>query len=271
VAKLGSAAAAAERLVAVATARPAVTNPALPSAFVGGDLFFENVRYGHDPARPVLDGVSFRLRAGQRIAIVGRSGSGKSTLVDLVLRLRDPQSGSVQIGGIDLRTLRQEDLHRHVALLGQSAPVFLGTLRANLRIGRADAGDAEFWQALDDARLGDFVRGLPDGLDTHLGEGGRTLSAGQARRLCLARTLLSPAGILVFDEPTSGLDPDNEQAFLADLARATEGRGVLLVTHARIPPGAVDEVWRLAGGRLARQRDPMPATAVSARRSTIST
>jgi ATP-binding cassette subfamily C protein CydC len=271
VAKLGSAAAAADRLVALATARPAVTDPALPAAFTGGGLSFQDVRFGHDPARPVLDGASFRLRAGRRIAIVGKSGSGKSTLVDLVLRLRDPQAGSVRIGGIDLRDLRQEDLHRHIALLGQSAPVFLGTVRANLLIGRADAGDAELWQALDDARLGGFVRGLPDGLDTHLGEGGRTLSAGQARRLCLARTLLSPAEILVFDEPTSGLDPHNEQAFLADLARATRERSVLLVTHARIPPGAVDEVWQLAGGRLVRQRSSTPATAASARRSTIST
>ncbi len=271
VAKLGSAAAAADRLVALATARPAVTDPALPAAFTGGELSFQDVRFGHDPARPVLDGASFRLRAGQRIAIVGKSGSGKSTLVDLVLRLRDPQAGSVRIGGTDLRDLRQEDLHRYIALLGQSAPVFLGTVRANLLIGRADAGDAEIWQALDDARLGGFVRGLPDGLDTHLGEGGRTLSAGQARRLCLARTLLSPADILVFDEPTSGLDPHNEQAFLADLARATRGRSVLLVTHAQIPPGAVDEVWQLGGGRLVRQRSSMPATAASARRSRIST
>ncbi|WP_027133136.1 thiol reductant ABC exporter subunit CydC [Geminicoccus roseus] len=254
VAKFGSAAAAADRLVATATAAPAVADPGMPVTLNPGSLSFEAVYYGYDPARPVLKGLDLRLEEGQRVAIVGASGTGKSTLADLALRLRDPQRGTVRIGGVDLRAMRQADLHRHVALLSQTAPVFLGTIRDNLAIGRSGASDAELWQALDEARLGDFVRGLPEALDTHLGEAGRTLSVGQARRLCLARTLLSPASILIFDEPTMGLDPETEQGFLTDLSHATRGRSVLLITHARLPAGAVDAVWRLVDGRLTEVR-----------------
>ena len=171
-----------------------------------------------------------------------------------MLRLHDPQAGTVTIGGTDIRTVAQRDLHGRVALLSQETPVFLGTIRDNLLIGDAEATDADLWRALDRACLADFVRGLPEGLDAFVGETGRTLSAGQARRLCLARTLLSKAAILVFDEPTSGLDRGTEVAFLADLAVATAGRTVLLATHAAIPPGAVDRVFRLVGGQLAEGR-----------------
>ncbi|HEX2527333.1 MAG TPA: ABC transporter ATP-binding protein [Geminicoccus sp.] len=271
VAKLGAAAAAADRLLALATAPASIQDPAVPVAFKPGRLFLENVRFGHDPDHPVLDGLSLDVPVGHRVAIVGPSGAGKSTLAELVLRLRDPQGGRVLIGATDLHTVRQEDLHRHVALLGQSAPVFIGTIRSNLLIARPDADDAALWQALDDAQLGDVVRSLPDGLDTAMGEAGHSLSTGQARRLCLARTLLSPAGILVFDEPTSGLDRATERAFLADLARATQGRTVLLITHAELPDGTADAIWRLRDGKLVPQRASMPATAVSARLSTMST
>ena len=142
-------------------------------------------------------------------------------------------------------------LHARVALLSQDAPVFHDTIRNNLLVGRPDATDADLWAALEAGQLADVVRALPRGLDSVVGETGRTLSAGQARRLCLARTLLSGAEILAFDEPTSGLDPENEQAFFAALAKAALGRTLLIITHAALPPGIVDRTYRMNEGVLA--------------------
>ncbi|WP_261172402.1 ATP-binding cassette domain-containing protein, partial [Bordetella pertussis] len=146
----------------------------------------------------------------------------------------------------------QAELHRRVALLSQDAPLLLGTVRTNLLIGDAQADDAALWRALDAARLGEVVRGLPHGLDTWIGETGAGLSAGQARRLCLARALLTGASAILLDEPTAGLDAATEAELLADLARATQGRTVVLATHARLPPGTVDTVYTLQAGRLHR-------------------
>jgi len=207
-------------------------------------------RASGDGVAAVLEDLDLTLAPGERVAIVGASGAGKSTLLHLLLRFDDPWAGSIRYGGVDLRQAALADLHAHVAVLAQDSPVFLGTVRSNLLIGDPSAGDDALWRALDAARLGGFVRGLPDGLDTWTGETGRTLSAGQARRLCLARALLSPAPLIALDEPTEGLDDEAAQAFLADLGQAAQGRAVLLVTHAALPPGAVDRVLRLEGGRL---------------------
>ncbi|MGO4335818.1 thiol reductant ABC exporter subunit CydC [Labrys sp. KB_33_2] len=250
VAKFGAALTAAQRVRAIAQMAPAIGDPQRPVALPDGDLAVNQVTFGFDPARPVLRNLSLAISAGERVAIIGESGSGKSTLLALLLRLHDPQAGSIAVGGTDIRTVRQADLHARVALLDQNAPVFLGSVRDNLLIGRAEASDAELWSALDAARIANFVRSLPEGLDAFVGEAGRTLSVGQVRRLCLARVLLSPAEILVFDEPTTGLDRAMEVDFLADLAAATKGRSVILATHADIPAGAVDKMLALVDGRL---------------------
>ncbi|MBN9009981.1 MAG: ABC transporter ATP-binding protein, partial [Rhizobiales bacterium] len=231
---------------------PAVADPAMPVPLpTGSEVAFRDVSFAYAAGRPVLEGVSLEVAPGRRIAVTGASGSGKSTLVALLLRLADPTAGVVTVAGADLRTVRQADLHARVALLSQDAPVFMDTVRANLLVGRPDATDAGLWQALERARIADAIRALPGGLDAFLGEGGRTLSTGEGRRLCLARALLSDAAILVLDEPTGGLDHETEQAFLADLGAATAGRTVILVTHATLPAGAVDQAWRLDAGRLA--------------------
>lgn len=248
--KWGSAVAAAERLQALQDMPAAVPQACRPAAVPGtGTLAFESVRFGYGAA-PVLDGVDLRIAPGERVAIVGASGAGKSTLLRLLVRMADPQSGAVRYGGVDLRDMPLDQWHRRVALAGQDAPVFLGTVRSNLLIGNPQADDAAMWRALQAAQLADFVRSLPDGLDTWTGETGRSLSAGQARRLCLARALLAPAAILALDEPTHGLDDETAWALLAGLGRAAQGRAVLLVTHAALPAGAVDRVLRLEGGRL---------------------
>jgi ATP-binding cassette subfamily C protein CydC len=136
-----------------------------------------------------------------------------------------------------------------MALMTQDAPVFLDTVRANLLIGRCNATDDALWRVLEVVHLGEFVRSLPGGLDAVVGEAGRTLSAGQARRICLARTLLSDARIKVLDEPTSGLDRETESAFLADLPELTRGRTAIVITHAEVPPG-FDRVLTLRAGRI---------------------
>lgn len=248
--RLAGAAAAAERLQQVATSPPVLAgDPVGPELPAGGAIRFERVRFGYDPARPVLEDLDLSIAQGTCIAIVGPSGAGKSTIAQLLLRLIAPQSGTVRINGCNLAGLGPDALLGRVALMTQDAPVFLDTVRANLLIGREDATDDELWQVLDAVALGAFIRALPGGLDALVGEAGRTLSVGQARRLCLARTLLSRADILVFDEPTSGLDADAEAAFLADLPGLTKGRTAVVITHANVP-AAFDDVLTLKAGRI---------------------
>ncbi|MCX5519227.1 thiol reductant ABC exporter subunit CydC [Kaistia defluvii] len=249
--RLGAASAAAGRVQSLVDMQPGIVDPANPVAIPPtGDITFEKVGFTYGRDQSILAGLNLTLHPGERIAILGESGSGKSTLLGLLLRLMDVDSGRIQIGGIDIRRLAQTDLHGHVALLSQDAPVFIGTIRDNLRIADPAADDAMLHIVLEKARLDDFVRALPQGLDTWLGESGETLSAGQARRLCLARTLLSPAPVLLLDEPTAGLDRPTEAEFLADLLAVTTGRTLILATHAAIPPGAVDRIYRLEGGVL---------------------
>jgi len=244
--RLSVAAAAATRIEALTSGPAGPQDPPAPRKVSEyGALVFDRVRYGYEAARPVLSDFSLRIDSGERVALVGASGAGKSTVLQLLLRLDDVQRGAITFDGVDIRQMAQADWHRHVALLSQDAPVFLGTIRDNLHIGDPLADDARCLRMLDHARLGDFVRSLPRGLDTWLGEAGGTLSAGQARRLCLARALLSPASLIVLDEPTTGLDRDNEVAFFRDIAHATQGRTILLVTHAKLPAGTVDRVVKM--------------------------
>jgi len=256
--RLAGAAAAADRLQAIATSAPAIAEPAAPLPIPpDGAVHFEAVRFGYDPSHPVIDGLSFAVRQGECVAIVGPSGAGKSTIAQLLLRLVDPDAGVVRLNGSDLRHVAGVELRRRVALMTQDAPVFLDTVRANLTIGRDGAEDAELWRALEAVHLAQFVRTLPGQLDAMLGEAGRTLSAGQARRICLARTLLSEADVIVFDEPTSGLDFETESAFLAELPALTRGRTAIVITHAAVPP-SFGRVLELRAGRIV-ERPHAPA------------
>lgn len=255
--RLGSAAAAAKRIEALTQATPNIVDAETTKDLAEqGDIVFKNVRYayptadGKSKSREILKGVNLQLKVGERIAIIGKSGAGKSSLLNLLLRFDDPDQGEITYGGVDIRQASLAQLHQRIAFLTQDAPVFLGTIRSNLLIGDPEADDERLWQALDNARLSNFVRVLPDGLDTWTGETGRTLSAGQARRLCLARALLSPAQVLVLDEPTQGLDRQAELSFISDLIVATQGRTVLMVTHAKLPENAVDRVYKLHDGQL---------------------
>ncbi|MBO9101616.1 MULTISPECIES: thiol reductant ABC exporter subunit CydC [unclassified Rhizobium] len=252
VSRLSSSIAAAEQIRAVADSPPAVVDPGRPVAMPeGNDIAFHGVRFGHHADRTILVDVSFKVATGSRVVILGASGSGKSTLMALLLRLFDPQAGTITLGDIDLRWLRQDELHRRIALLTQDTQVFMGSLRDNLLMGDPGASSERLWHMLDAVRLGDVVRRLPDQLDGYVGEKGWTLSAGQARRLCLARALLSKAQILVLDEPTSNLDPETERAFFEDLCNLATGKTVILATHAKPPSGVFDQCYVMTAGKLA--------------------
>ncbi|MGH7210858.1 MAG: ATP-binding cassette domain-containing protein, partial [Acetobacteraceae bacterium] len=179
---------------------------------------------------------------------LGPSGAGKSTLAALALKVVAPQSGRVLLGGADLATLSAAEVRGQIAWLSQATHLFDDTIRNNLLLGRPDADEPALWAALDAAAIGDAVRALPDRLDTWVGEGGARFSGGQARRLALARALLSPAPILILDEPAAGLDAETERAFLATLNGLAPGRSMILIAHRLTGVERLDRIWRLSGG-----------------------
>ena len=220
-------------VLAAAEGEPPVPDPAHPAALPAGSaLRFEAVEFRWLPDRAcVFDGLTLDIPAGARIAVLGPSGAGKSTLAALALKIAAPQSGRVLLGGVDIATLTGDAVRSRVAWLSQSTHLFDDTIRNNLLLARPDAPDAALWEALDAAQLGAMVRGLPDGLDTWIGEAGEAVSGGQGRRLALARVLLSEAPILILDEPCAGLDGETERDFMATLNLVAEGRTVILIAH----------------------------------------
>jgi ATP-binding cassette subfamily C protein CydC len=199
--------------------------------------------------RALLQNVNLRVAPGERIALRGDSGSGKSTLSALMLRLWDPEAGSVRYGDLDIRTVAQAEWHRKIAWLPQNAPVFAGTVADNLRLGDVAASDERLWQVLADVRLHAWAEGI-GGLNAWVGENGATMSAGQARRLALARALLRDAPLLLLDEPTEGLDVDTAQVLLHDLVAALGGRSLVMITHDELPEDIVQRSYRLREGTL---------------------
>jgi ABC-type multidrug transport system fused ATPase/permease subunit len=220
-------------------------------------LAVEGVSFAYDvtdddgrPARyPVLRDVTFTIAPGRTVAVVGATGSGKSTLVDLVVRLVDPEAGTVRYDGIDVRELARDELPRSAALVAQSAFVFDDTVRGNVTLGLA-VGDDEVWAALDVAAASDFIHALPGGLDTRVGERGTSLSGGQRQRLALARAVLRRPRLLVLDDATSAVDPTVEQAIFARVREASGGMTVLVVAHRLATIAAADEVLFLSDGRV---------------------
>jgi ATP-binding cassette subfamily C protein CydC len=216
----------------------------------GTSLTFEAVEFRWQPDRPlVFNGLTLEIPQGARVALLGPSGTGKSTLAALALKVVAPRSGRIRLDGVDIATLPAALVRARIGWLGQTTHLFDDTIQANLSLARPDADEAALWTALDDARIGDVVRGLPDGLGTWVGEGGTRFSGGQGRRLALARALLSPAPILILDEPCAGLDAETEREFLETLNETAAGRTVILITHRLTGVEKLDRIFRLSGGK----------------------
>ncbi len=248
---LGRVRSAIHRLLALTPVTPPGPPPGGDAMPLRGDIVLEDLRFTYAADRPpVLDGVALVLRAGETVLLEGPSGTGKSTLIALLLRLRDPRSGRIRIGDRDLASLPPERVWDAFTVLPQRFALFAGTLREQLVLGDPEAGDERLRQVLADVGLEAWAAALPDGLDTWLGEGGRKLSGGQARRIALARTLLRDRPFAILDEPTDGLDAETEARIVATLARWRQGRTVLLVSHRPALRATADRILTLSDGRL---------------------
>src|SRR5579885_3300325 len=212
---------------------------------------FDDVHFAYPGGRrPAHDGLSFRVAAGEKIGIVGPSGSGKSSVARLLLRLFDPQSGAVRVGGADLRTLDPEALRREIAVVHQDTYLFHGTVEDNLRLGKPEATRDEIEAAARDANAHEFIRHLPQGYQTMLGERGANLSGGQRQRLAIARALLRDAPILILDEALSSVDAENEAVIQEALDRLAQGRTTLILAHRLSSVIGADRILVLDHGKV---------------------
>ncbi len=202
------------------------------------------------PSQEVLHGVSFTAAPGQLVALVGPSGAGKTTISQLVPRVYDVRSGSVRVGGQDVRSVTQESLRAAIGVVTQDAHLFHETIGANLRYAAPDATDAELWAALESAQIADLVASLPDGLDTVVGDRGYRLSGGEKQRLAIARVLLKAPSIVILDEATAHLDSESELAVQRALAAALAGRTSLVIAHRLSTIRAADRILVLEAGRI---------------------
>lgn len=214
---------------------------------------FDQVGYAYATRRKAHDGLNFRVTAGERVGIVGPSGAGKSTIVRLLLREGIAQEGQVKVGGHDVRELAHEDLLSHIALVSQDPVLFHGTIAENLRLGKPEASDADVRAAARAANIDDFIRSLPDGYDTRIGERGLQLSGGQRQRVAIARALLRDAPILILDEALSSVDSENEALIQQALDRLMVGRTTLILAHRLGSVIGADRVLVLDGGKVVEE------------------
>ncbi|MDB6162675.1 MAG: transporter ATP-binding protein [Xanthomonadaceae bacterium] len=243
----------AKRLAAAFAEAPEPDDGTIELNSVRGDIAFENVRFSH-PGRPcVLDGLNLRVPAGETVAITGPNGAGKSTLAHLLLRLMDPQVGKVTLDGVDLRELTLRNLRSHVGFVPQHVLLFNASVGDNIRYGNADASDTDVEQAARAALADAFIRELPDGYNTFVGEQGVRLSGGQRQRISLARALLKDPAVLILDEATAMFDPAAETAFIDQCRNLLHQRTVILITHRPTTLALADRILRLDDGGLSQQ------------------
>ena len=248
--------AAADGVLSLLAGRPIVEYAGAEHAGQGGEIAptveFEAVRFTYPGARrPAHRGLDFRIEAGERVGFVGASGAGKTSIVRLLLRLYDPDGGTVRIGGRDLRELSAHDIHGRIAVVNQDTVLFHGTVEDNLRFGRPDASREELAAAARAANAHEFIERLPDGYRTVVGERGVRLSGGQRQRIAIARAILRDAPILVLDEALSAVDAENEAVIQDALERLMTGRTTLIFAHRLSSVIGADRILVLDGGRVA--------------------
>jgi len=256
--EIAAASGAAERLLEILHVKPEITAPAAPRALPQpsrGDVTFEEVSFSY-PARPevpAIDRVSFAVKAGEKVAIVGPSGAGKSTLFHLLLRFYDPSSGSISFDGVPVPQADPQAVRSHIALVPQESAVFAASARENIRFGRPEASDAEVGRAADMAHASEFIRRLPEGFETALGERGVTLSGGQRQRIAIARAILRDAPLLLLDEATSSLDAESETLVQTALEELMRHRTTLVIAHRLATVLSCDRILVLDQGRIVEQ------------------
>jgi len=238
--------------------RPAIRAPAAPLALpspLRGEIRFDDVSF-HYPSRPdlpALDDFTLTVAPGETVALVGPSGAGKSTVFSMLLRFHDAQAGSIRIDGVDLRELDPAQLRERIALVPQQPTIFAASAADNIRYGKLDATDAELQAAAEAAEAGDFIRELPEGFASSLGERGARLSGGQQQRIAIARALLKDAPILLLDEATSALDAQSERAVQHALERLMQGRTTLVIAHRLATVLKADRIVVMDKGRIVAQ------------------
>jgi ATP-binding cassette subfamily B protein len=216
----------------------------------GGEVVFRNVGFGYDPRRPILRGVDFTVPAGKTVAIVGPSGAGKSTISRLLFRFYDVTDGQILIDGQDLRDVTQDSLRAAIGIVPQDTVLFNDTVYYNIAYGRPDATREEVEDAARLARIHEFVRGLPDGYDSIVGERGLKLSGGEKQRVAIARTILKAPSILLFDEATSALDTKTEREIQQSLTEVSQDRTTLVIAHRLSTVVDADEILVLDAGQI---------------------
>jgi ATP-binding cassette subfamily B protein len=256
--EVSAASGASERLFEILRVKSQITAPATPRALpvpARGDVSFEDVSFAY-PTRPearAVDGVSLSVRAGEKVAIVGPSGAGKSTLFHLLLRFYDPASGTISLDGVPIRAADPQEVRARIALVPQESVAFAATARENIRFGRPDATDAEVERAADLAHATEFIRRLPDGFETPLGERGVTLSGGQRQRIAIARAILRDAPLLLLDEATSSLDAESETLVQTALEELMRHRTTLVIAHRLATVLSCDRIMVMDQGRIVEQ------------------
>lgn len=251
--RLGKASAAGARVIELLdTATEVADRPeAIEAPELLGTIRFQNVSFAYESGQPVLENLSFTLRPGQTLALLGASGNGKSTLLNLIARLHEPTHGQIFVDGRELRDYRVDSLRRRLGIVLQENVLFAGTIRDNIALGLPTATDEQVETAARLARAHEFIVGLKQGYETHVGERGATLSQGQRQRIAIARAAIRQASLLLFDEPTTGLDETNERAVVEGLRNLSRGRTTLWVTHNPRHAELADVVLRIESGRIA--------------------
>lgn len=204
---------------------------AIDAGGLHGDIAFHNVTFGYDAQRPVLEGISLNVKAGETVAFVGPSGAGKTTICSLLPRFYDVTDGSITVDGHDIRDLQLASLRKQIGIVQQDVFLFSGTIRENIAYGKLDAELPEIWEAARRAHLEELIRNLPEGMETVIGERGVKLSGGQKQRLAIARMFLKNPPILILDEATSALDTETEAAIQQSLSELSVGRTTLVIAH----------------------------------------
>ena len=256
--EVSAASGAAERLFEILRVEPEITAPRSPHALptpARGDVAVDNVSFAY-PTRPevrAVDGVSFSVRAGEKVAIVGPSGAGKSTLFHLLLRFYDPVSGSISFDGVPVTAADPREVRKHIALVPQDSVVFAASARDNIRFGRPEANDAEVERAAELAHAAEFIRRLPQGFDTPLGERGVMLSGGQRQRIAIARAILRDAPLLLLDEATSSLDAESETLVQTALEELMRHRTTLVIAHRLATVLSCDRILVMEQGGIVEQ------------------